>query len=579
MAHHADLTQERSVQWCKELLMQPPGPWPSGDWVGYPNIIQAVRDLLTEAATNPPAPPTWSIPRGIVIAGGGWRFFPSIYVTVRVLRMLGCQLPIQVWYLGDWGEFDARMLEMTREYGVGWIDAHSWWRENPQFRIRRDNIDNGWMLKPFAALGCPFREVLFLDADAYPVYDPSTFLDQPEVQRVGAVFWPDQNPLEPGQWERFGVPPHDVPGLESGQFFIDKARHWKPLWCACLLNALHDFTYKHLYGDKDTFNIAWRKCGHEMCVPTSRPGWHVHTFLQKDFAGRPFILHRTRDKFKLTGEIDGQGISQFYMTRQRGPDNRFVADLPHEGFCFHALRQCSELLRPEQHFDLAGHAGIADVWARINRQNEYRFGWYDASRHVAVDLGANVGAATHCLLSRNMMHVFAVEPFEPNCVRLSNNLKQWDGRYTLLQNLAWRSPRCDYCMPLFAREDDPAHTGNLNSHTRFGEQALVKCVPLDSVLRMAAANPSGRVRLLKIDVEGSEYIILYTSERLDLVDEIIGELHDVPRAWEETNAKRLPPFRPKMMAAFLEAQGFEVKLEENGPGTMLFWARRPAQKS
>ena len=38
--------------------------------------------------------------RGVVIAGGGDRFFASLYITVRALRHVGCTLPIQVWYMG-----------------------------------------------------------------------------------------------------------------------------------------------------------------------------------------------------------------------------------------------------------------------------------------------------------------------------------------------------------------------------------------------------------------------------------------------------------------------------------------------
>ena len=38
--------------------------------------------------------------RGIVICGGGAKYFPCVYVLVRLLRHLGCQLPIEVWHLG-----------------------------------------------------------------------------------------------------------------------------------------------------------------------------------------------------------------------------------------------------------------------------------------------------------------------------------------------------------------------------------------------------------------------------------------------------------------------------------------------
>ena len=46
--------------------------------------------------------------RGIVICGGGLRYFPSAWVCINMLRRLGCGLPIQLWHLGS-AEVDSRM--------------------------------------------------------------------------------------------------------------------------------------------------------------------------------------------------------------------------------------------------------------------------------------------------------------------------------------------------------------------------------------------------------------------------------------------------------------------------------------
>lgn len=347
MGHHAELKLDSSIEFCKQLLLQPPGPWPDG-WVGFPNIAQAFRELLDERANRPPPdPPKWQSKRGIVICGGGWRFFPSVYVTVRMIRRSGCKLPIQVWFLGDKGEFDIRMKKICDPYGVGWICANSYVREN-KLPAR---MLGGWEMKPLAAAYAPFETVLSLDADSYPVYNPEEFLDHPEFQRVGAAFWPDQGAthagkLLPGQWERFGLEYHDEPGWESGQFVVDKSRHWHPLWLSWWMNQFSDYVYKHMYGDKDTFHICWRKCRHEVCIPTQAPGWHVVAFLQKDFAGRTLFVHRTRDKFRLTGEMDGQGINAGFMTRQNPGPTRKIGGLPHEDFGHECLAECDRLLRP-----------------------------------------------------------------------------------------------------------------------------------------------------------------------------------------------------------------------------------------
>src|SRR5262249_14368334 len=155
----------------------------------WENVRQAFRNLFDQAASQePPSPPQWKAERGIVICGGGWGFFPSIYVTIRILRHVGCTLPVQVWYLGDRGEFDPRMEAALRPYNVGWVNANALWRDQPGVAIRRANIDHGWMLKPFAAAFAPFREVICLDADSYPATDPERLLDHLEFRRVGACF-------------------------------------------------------------------------------------------------------------------------------------------------------------------------------------------------------------------------------------------------------------------------------------------------------------------------------------------------------------------------------------------------------
>jgi FkbM family methyltransferase len=50
----------------------------------------------------------------------------------------------------------------------------------------------------------------------------------------------------------------------------------------------------------------------------------------------------------------------------------------------------------------------------------------------------------------------------------------------------------------------------------------VSCTKFDDVL-----DKFDRVRFLKMDIEGSEYPILYTSKQLYKIEEIVGEFHEV----------------------------------------------------
>lgn len=358
---HRHLKDNTPLPLVKQLLQQPPGPWPHGEWVGMPNVVQAMKELFHEASQNIPQPPEFTQERGIVICGGGWKFYPSLYVTIRMIRYLRCKLPIQVWYLGDRGEFDHRMATYLRDCNVTWVDGNAAWRERPEMRIRRNNFEGaseyagtgqpghaGWMMKPFAAAFSPFREVIYLDSDCYPAYDPERFMAHPEFQRVRASFWADRAPLEPGQWQRFGIVDHgpNCPGLESGQFVVDKGKHWKPLWLACWLNAYHDYVYRHVYGDKDTFNLSWRKLGHEMCIPRKKPDWSHVAFLHRDFVGDVLFIHRCRDKFRVFEKVDGISVPDNFTTSQHNKTGQIkTMTLPHEETAHNFAQQCRDLLR------------------------------------------------------------------------------------------------------------------------------------------------------------------------------------------------------------------------------------------
>src|SRR5262249_61278969 len=82
---------DRSCETCADCLARDPfGPDSS-----------MMRDLAEKALAAVPAYPKERYRgRGVLIASGGDRFFPSLYVTIRALRHVGCVLPVQVWYLG-----------------------------------------------------------------------------------------------------------------------------------------------------------------------------------------------------------------------------------------------------------------------------------------------------------------------------------------------------------------------------------------------------------------------------------------------------------------------------------------------
>ena len=103
--------------------------------------------------------------RGIVICGGGSRYFPCAWVCIHMLRHLGCTLPIELWHLGP-AEMNATLRPLIEPLGVTCVDALEVRKTHPC------RILNGWELKPYSIIYSRFDDVLFLDADNVPVVDP-----------------------------------------------------------------------------------------------------------------------------------------------------------------------------------------------------------------------------------------------------------------------------------------------------------------------------------------------------------------------------------------------------------------------
>jgi hypothetical protein len=269
-------------------------PQPEGWWT-WPNVQQAERDLADERIAD--APPYLGHDRetGIVIVGGG-KYLAAAYVTARVLRHLGVRLPVQLWHLD--GEVDGAE-GLLRECGVECVDADAMRTQQP-FRFLDGHWWRGWQLKAYALYHAPFREVLLLDADCYPVRDPTDLFEAPEYSRRGAVFWPDiENSLcllTPEQAAVFGVPPFEDMPAESGQILLDRRRCWAETALAAHYNAQADFTYSVVWGDKDTFPLAWKRLGrpYGRLWPQSRA--IPEGILQFDGRGRTLFLHRCRAK-------------------------------------------------------------------------------------------------------------------------------------------------------------------------------------------------------------------------------------------------------------------------------------------
>jgi hypothetical protein len=314
-------------QQAARLRLLPPWPQPDG-WWNWPNVQAAQRFLADRAAHHVPAYPG-ERGRGIVVVGGG-KYFVSAYVTIRVLRHVGCSLPVELWHLR--GEIDTTQRTLLEAHGVQCRDADAiaagrpyrflnhWWR--------------GWQLKAFALVHAGFREVLLLDADCYPTRNPEFLFDWSGYRAHGACFWPDQFPEivshVPSPFAVLGIPWEHGLGTESGQLLIDRRASWQPLHLAAHFNSQADFMYRIVYGDKDTFPLAWKKLARTFARPWQHCLNRSPALIHFGPDGEPLLQHRIFDKFRLS-------TRRFDSTPQPMADNQFYPAMAHERFCFGVL--------------------------------------------------------------------------------------------------------------------------------------------------------------------------------------------------------------------------------------------------
>lgn len=308
------------VEELAALVEGPPLAWPPG-WEDWP-VTRAAHLLASERYLSRLAdyPQDRYRGRGIVIAGGGQRYFPSVYVTVRAIRAVGCRLPVQVWYLGRDEEMPPRHADLLAAFDVECVDGDA---VRARYPCR---ILNGWELKVFALLHSPFEEVLLLDADCYPVRNPDILFDVPGYQAAGAIFWPDLPGGPVADWNAFGIAPTGRATIESGQVVVHKRVCWKPLQLAWWYNDHSDWSYLHGYGDKHTFEIAWARCEFAFHRFVEVPDWAECSFLHAGPDGQVLFVHRCRDKFRFQPAD--------YLNPQPFAANRFHAGLPLEHECF-----------------------------------------------------------------------------------------------------------------------------------------------------------------------------------------------------------------------------------------------------
>jgi FkbM family methyltransferase len=186
------------------------------------------------------------------------------------------------------------------------------------------------------------------------------------------------------------------------------------------------------------------------------------------------------------------------------------------------------------------------IFSAVVEFNEYRLPDTFTPGDIVIDVGAHIGAFAEAVLSRGCRKLFCIEPDQTNCEIAATHLRQYidNGHVQLVWGAAWRSD-CNTDELLFdgyhpfpksfIGMEGIINTGN--GSVIWGGGEPVAKMAFDDIVD-CVTECGKRVRLLKLDCEGAEWPILFTSQRLDLIDEICGEFHEIGGEFLEISEDR-----------------------------------------
>jgi FkbM family methyltransferase len=201
----------------------------------------------------------------------------------------------------------------------------------------------------------------------------------------------------------------------------------------------------------------------------------------------------------------------------------------------------------------------SDTWDNLMHQevyvdNEYGVGEM-STEDVVIDIGAHKGNFAMRCLDNGAGTVVCVEPSDENYLHLES-MFSGDLRVSLLKKAAWSksglsisfTPRID---------SDRYSTARGTAFTSQGTER-VETLSLDDILLEFV-----RVKILKIDAEGSEYPVLMSSKMIGRVETIVGEIHEVR---PENGLEQPLSYRKKCdlgeLVEHLESYGFMVEIQQ-----------------
>jgi FkbM family methyltransferase len=227
------------------------------------------------------------------------------------------------------------------------------------------------------------------------------------------------------------------------------------------------------------------------------------------------------------------------------------------------------------------------VFEAIFKYDEYKLPEKFSKDDVILDIGAHIGLFTYAVVQRGSQHIYAFEADAENYTIALENLKHYidQGYVSFKRSAVWRSDISENALyhSGYFTDNNIINTGG--GDVLWQKQGIsVPALSFDTVVRDVTFQAQRRIRLLKLDCEGSEWPILFTSKTLHLVDEIYGEFHEMGGEYDDYHApfsiEGFHSFTIHHLIKFLGKMGFAVtysrRIEADGAPSRfgMFFATR-----
>jgi FkbM family methyltransferase len=211
-----------------------------------------------------------------------------------------------------------------------------------------------------------------------------------------------------------------------------------------------------------------------------------------------------------------------------------------------------------------------DIWEGVINYNEYRLPEVFAAHDIILDIGMHIGSFCYAALTRGCRNVYGFEADRENFLIAVQNLKMFGDRVHPYHKAVWRSDRTGDAL-FFAGYGSNNTGGGTILYNTTGEKLDV--IAFDEIIREVTNEGQKRIRMVKIDCEGSEYPILLTSRLLHLIDSIHGEYHNcpIPTVARIDGVER---FSIAELTQHLEKAGFQVESFAKPDNIGMFFATR-----